>query len=958
MDFSKKIPLENITAEESGKKIIFYKLEDILESISDAFFSLDEDMVVTYFNNAAERILNRKRDDVIGHYLFDVFPEARGSIFEEKYRYAIEKKLFIAFETYFNVPPFVNWYDVRVYPMEKGISVFFQSITERKKTEEELKSAYSKLNALWNISSIANKDIKTISDYVLSSITEMTGSEYGFYGFINEDETVMTIHSWSGEAMKNCSMVNKPCDFPIETSGIWAEAVRKREPFILNDYNICHSAKKGIPEGHVSLSNLLVVPFFYNGNIKSLAAVANRQLPYSQDDIFQITSFLTGIQAIVEQMQVKEALAESEEKYRLLVETSQDLIWQCDEEGRYIYLNPAWEKTFGYKIEEMLGRRFTDFQTPEMGKKDMEEFSRLMKEGIVKGYETIHIGKNGEPVYLVFNAISVYDSRRNFFGTRGTATDITERKKTEKLIKYTENKYRNFVINANEGIYRIDFSELIPVNLPDETLIEIISRCAIVGEVNHALAKMYGLEPKDMIGHLATEFAPEYGKRALLAIRAPGHQVMDTETIDIDKDGKHLYLLENFTAIIEDELLMHIWGTQRNITERKLAEEEKKKLQERLNHAQKMESIGRLAGGVAHDFNNMLSIILGSAEMALEDIEPSHNLYDELKSIQKAAMRSAELTRQLLAFARKQTIAPKILDLNDTVSGMLRMLQRLIGEDISLLWIPGANIWPVKMDPLQIDQILANLCVNSRDAISCNGKIIIETKNISFYEPSDAGQNIIPGNYVMLSVSDNGCGMEQETVEHIFEPFFSTKEIGKGTGLGLATVYGIVSQNNGFIHVFSTPGIGSSFRIYIPKFLEKIEHGEYSPELSLQKIYSGTILLVEDEINLLNMVEAMLVKLGYKVFTANTPGRALHFARKYRETIDLLISDIVMPEMNGRDLAEKIMSIHTNLKCLFMSGYTADVIANYCIIEDGIQFIQKPFSKKELGEKIRQVLDI
>ena len=299
-----------------------------------------------------------------------------------------------------------------------------------------------------------------------------------------------------------------------------------------------------------------------------------------------------------------------------------------------------------------------------------------------------------------------------------------------------------------------------------------------------------------------------------------------------------------------------------------------------------------------------------------------------------------------------------MLDLNETVEGMLKMLRRLIGEDIDLSWLPGKDLWPVKMDPSQIDQILANLCVNARDAISGVGKMTIETGNRIFDEDYCAAHpGFVPGEYVMLAVSDNGCGMDKETQLHIFEPFFTTKEMGKGTGLGLATVYGIVKQNNGFINVYSEPGQGTTFSIYLPRHIGKAEQTQKEDPSEPAAHGSETILLVEDEPTVLEMTRMMLEKLGYTVLAAATPGEAIRLAEAHTGEIHLLMTDVVMPEMNGRDLVRNLLTRYPNLKSLFMSGYTADVIAHHGVLDPGVNFIQKPFSIKNLAAKVREVLD-
>lgn len=394
-----------------------------------------------------------------------------------------------------------------------------------------------------------------------------------------------------------------------------------------------------------------------------------------------------------------------------------------------------------------------------------------------------------------------------------------------------------------------------------------------------------------------------------------------------------------------------------DVTDRKQADIEKESLQAQIVQVQKMESVGRLAGGVAHDFNNMLQTILGNVELALESAPAPSQLADELLEIRNAAQRSTELTRQLLAFARRQTIKPQVLDLNDTVSGMLKMLHRLIGENIQLCWRPNSVLWPVKIDPSQIDQILANLTVNARDAIAGTGTITIETSNATLdahsarHHPGGKA-----GDYVMLSVSDTGCGMDAETRSHLFEPFFTTKPVGKGTGLGLATVFGIIQQNNAFIDVRTGPGQGTTFTMYFPR-------AEIHPEATSVPIRkrpmpgTETILLVEDEPQVLSLGRRILKQLGYTVTGVSTPEAALTLAANQAGPIHLLVTDVVMPGMNGKALREQLQATHPEMKCLFMSGYTADVIACHGVLDEGVHFLQKPFTIQSLAEKVREILD-
>lgn len=393
-----------------------------------------------------------------------------------------------------------------------------------------------------------------------------------------------------------------------------------------------------------------------------------------------------------------------------------------------------------------------------------------------------------------------------------------------------------------------------------------------------------------------------------------------------------------------------------DISDRKQAEEERGRLQEQLLQAQKIESVGRLAGGVAHDFNNMLQTILGNTDLAMDEVPASSPVRENLLEIRNAAQRSADLTRQLLAFARKQAVNPRVIDLNATVSGLLKMLHRLLGEDIRLVWVPGEEVWPVRIDPSQLDQVLANLAVNARDAIRGVGRITITTSNVTLDDVATRSiPECRPGDYVQLTVRDTGVGMSEEVLSHLFEPFFTTKEVGQGTGLGLATVYGIVRQNGGSITVESVRGSGTVFTIYLPRSAGVPETGPAKRESAIRR-GTETILLVEDEDVVLSYCRRVLERQGYTVLAMKDPRQALESVRSREGAVDLLITDVVMPEMNGRELRDRLREIRPGLRCLFMSGYPADALSPAGILGDGDELLQKPFTLEALSKRIAKVM--
>jgi two-component system cell cycle sensor histidine kinase/response regulator CckA len=650
---------------------------------------------------------------------------------------------------------------------------------------------------------------------------------------------------------------------------------------------------------------------------------------------------------ITERQQAETALQElkltigSHELHSALVEMASDGFWLLDKEFMTVFVNPAIEKMLGYTKEEMIGRSWYDFGDPAWVAR-AKELERRRVDGVAEPHQFLFIHKTGRRVLARIATTPLYDASGNFDGALGILSDITRQKEADEALKIRD------MLNAIAGASGIGMTLI----NPDYT----------IAWYNDLLAQWFGaldqtrgrncfevFEGRDAVClDCPSRVSFESGEvvaveRSSITTSVSAERIVALTTSPIrDADGKVIQVVE----IVQD------------ITVRKRAEEEKARMEAQLQQAQKMESVGRLAGGVAHDFNNMLGVILGHSEIVLDQVDPALPIHADLVEIRKAAERSADLTRQLLAFARKQIVTPRVLDLNETVASMLKMLERLIGEDIQLRWRPGAGLWPIEVDPSQIDQILANLCVNGRDAITDVGRIKIETANATFGADYCAHhEGAVPGQYVRLIVNDDGCGMDQATQVHLFEPFFTTKSLGRGTGLGLATVYGTVKQNNGFIDVDSEPGHGTTFAVYLPRY-----QGEVAPlpaERAAGPTRRGqeTILLVEDEPAILAMTTRILREQGYTVLAAGTPGEALRRAREHPGEIHLLLTDVVMPEMNGRDLARNLMSFYPDLRRLFMSGYTADVIAHHGVQDPGVSFVQKPFPIKALAAKVREALD-
>lgn len=598
---------------------------------------------------------------------------------------------------------------------------------------------------------------------------------------------------------------------------------------------------------------------------------------------------------------------------------------------RILKVNPAYERIMGISMDRAVGALGSElYGTGEPP--FFQVFSRVAETGIPEAFET-YFEPAGKHLHF-----TVGSPARGFFST--VFSDITERKKVEEDLR---------------------LHSLVLSQIRDRVVVTDLQ--GIIRYVNDGVCGSLERGREDLLGqHVAILGEdPSLGATQEEILRKTLEEgAWQGEVVNARGDGA-LAMFDCRTFLVRDHLgePIALAGISTDVTERRRAEKERETLQSQLAQAQKMESVGRLAGGVAHDFNNLLSVILGQTEMVCRELTPDAPVQRRLLQVLQTAERSTGLVRQLLAFARRQAIAPRVLDLNETLEGMLKMLRRLIGEDIDLVWMPGSGLWPISMDPSQIDQILANLCVNARDAIENVGTIGIETENAVVRETDVIGYpGFSPGEYVLLTVSDNGRGMDWETREKIFDPFFTTKELGMGTGLGLATVYGIVKQNGGFVYVISEPGRGAAFRIYLPRHLGEV--GEKRGETQVRPLPRGheTVLLVEDEPGLLNLAGDMLRHLGYTVLEAGSPEEALRLGKEHPEKIHLLISDVVMPGMNGKDLYLSLQAFRPDLEGMFMSGYSSDVLApRGVVLERGVAFLHKPFSMQALADRVREALE-
>ena len=623
-----------------------------------------------------------------------------------------------------------------------------------------------------------------------------------------------------------------------------------------------------------------------------------------------------------------------------------DGVIATDATGRITRMNPVAESLTGWREAEALGRPLEEvfrIVNEETRLPVESPVARVLREGTVVGLanHTSLIARDGTERPIADSGAPVRTADGALAGVVLVFRDQSAERAAEQALRKSEERFRLLFAHMQEGLALHEV-------ICDEAGTPVDYRFL---EVNPAFERLTGLEAARILGKTVLEVLPQTEARW---IEAYGRVALTGEPAHFQDYSRELDRHYEVTAYSPKRGQFSVVFF--DVTERKRAEAKRQALQAQLLQAQKMEAVGRLAGGVAHDFNNMLQVILGYADLALAQVQERGATVEYLRHIEKAAQHATDLTRQILAFARRQAVAPRVLDLNGVVEGLLKMLRLLIGEDVALRWEPARAPATTRMDPSQVSQVLANLVINARDAIGNTGTITIETGHAELEGACCARHpDARPGPYVFLAVSDTGCGMDEETRAHLFEPFFTTKPTGQGTGLGLATVYGIVTQNEGFVTVYSEPGQGTSVKIYLPRHDAPAEPADPRPQAQDLPRGSETILLVEDEPALLELGTQILEKLGYTVLACSSPHRALEVAESGAR-IDLLLTDVVMPGMNGRELYDRLAPQRPGLRCLFISGYTANAIADRGIPEEGAHFLEKPFSAASLAAKVREVL--
>src|SRR5437867_6763657 len=641
-----------------------------------------------------------------------------------------------------------------------------------------------------------------------------------------------------------------------------------------------------------------------------------------------ILTFVSSQMAMaIERKRVEDAWREQSELLQRIVDNIPVMLVFLDEQGRIQWGNREWSHTLGYDIAEARQRDIFADLYPDRAERQRLRDSIGAPVGRWTDFRTRT--RRGAVLDTIWANAPLTGG-----GWLAIGMDVSDRRRAEE-------RYRAFIAQSSEGVSRLEIDPPVPTALSEEEQIDRLYAGARIAECNDAMARMYGYdEARDLVGtrlgdlHNVTD--PTNREQIRAFIRA-GYRVSDSQRREHDREGRARVFLNNVVGFIEEGQLVRVWGTQRDVTEQR-------HLEEQFRQSQKMEAVGQLAGGIAHDFNNLLTAILGNTQLLLRELPPGDAKRGDVEEIRKASERAASLTRQLLAYSRRQMLQPEVLDLNVVVAEMDKMLRRLIGEHIALATVLAPDLGRVKADPNQLEQVIVNLAVNARDAMPEGGKLTIETANVDLDEVfAQAHLGSVPGAYAMLAVTDTGSGMDATVRAHLFEPFFTTKAVGKGTGLGLATVYGIVKQSDGSLSAHSEPGHGSSFKIYLPRIATPAG-APAGPQRGRPARGNETVLVVEDEPAVLTLSRRALEAQGYVVLAASDATAALRVVERHGGTIHILVTDVVMPGLSGRELADKLAAQRPGIRVLYMSGYPGDAVVQHGSLPAGSAFLEKPFS--------------
>ena len=880
------------------------KFRDLLESAPDAFLIVNREARIMLVNSQTEKMFGWRRVELLGQPISTLIPEWFGDPHSDQYaKYFTGSS---AHEKTFGVETNAERKDGTEFPVEVTLGalqnpqgsliVKIRDITERKRAEAALRESEARFRAVFENAAIG------------IALVDMYGHP------VESNPALQKMLGYS--ALELAQMTIGEFTFPDDVKPSWdlfMELVEgKRDGYHLDK----RFSRK---DGQVVWGQLT----------ESLVRNQNGEPNYAIGMVADIS----------ERKRAEVALIEEKHLLHTLTDNLPDYIYFKDRQSRFIRVNQALVKSFGLSDAiQVLGKTDFDYFADEHAREFFSDEQEIMRTGqpIVSKEEKV-TWPDGCVNWVSTTKMPLRDAQGRIIGTFGVSRDITERKRAEEALRASEEHFRSFVENLPVGVYR---------TTPDGHVLM----------ANPALLRMLGYDSWQELASRNLEdegFQAGYPRTAFREQIERQGEVRGLEAAWKRRDGSVVFVRESAKAVrADDGRVLYYDGTLEDITERS-------RLEEQLRRAHKMEAVGRLAAGVAHDFNNLLTDVIGYSDFLLQRPFAVDGMRPRMAEIKKAGERAASLTRQLLAFSRMQVLQPQIVDLNSLLTNVDEMLRRVIGEDIELVTHLPSGLGHVKADPGQIEQVIMNLVVNARDAMPQGGQLTLEAANVELDSSyANSLESVLPGHYVMLAVSDTGIGINAETRAHIFEPFFTTKEQGKGTGLGLAMVYGIVKQSGGNIWVYSEPGKGTTFKVFLPRVDQPVE--AIAPgELRVEELSSGseTILLVEDEEAVRSWASEVLESRGYHVLQTDGAIKALELAEGHKEQIHLLLTDVVMPQMNGKELAELLAPLHPETSVLYMSGYADNAVVHHGLLDPGTALLQKPFTADALARKLREVLD-
>jgi two-component system cell cycle sensor histidine kinase/response regulator CckA len=896
----------------------------IVENSREAVLILDAEGLVVYMNPSSARFLNTSKNKLLGMPFGR--PLSHGEVAEiEVVRPEGDEGIA----------------EMRVEPTQwlgrEATMIKLHDITERKRSEEESRFKTRLLEGVNKILhyTLTSPGVRDVAQCSLSTIVELTESRFGWIGEINEKGRIDTI-AQSNSVRQDCRIQKERAPRLIEdmeVRGIWSAVLKTKQSQIIN-HPPSHRDSVGVPEGYPPIESFLGVPLKRSAETFGVIALANKEGGYTSKDIESVEAVSIAFVEALDRRGAQDRLQESEERYRSLFDESIDGVYEIGRDGRLFEADQAFLNMFGYPKDEMIDRNIRHVYVESA---DRDKFVKNIEgKGFVKNYPVRLRKKDGVEIQCELSTTLRMDQDGNIIGYRGIIRDVTDRVRMEHELRRSEERFRLLGESSPVGISIIQDNSRVYLN---PSLVKMFGWESDEDILDAGIEDLYCRDSREDIARLITE--AEKAERIVVGRDLQGRR-KDGATFDVS-----IWLIGT-EYLGKSAVLAFV-----------LDESETKSLQAQLVRAQKMESLGTLAGGIAHDFNNLLTVIQGYSELLLVNTKEEDPDYTDLQVINNTAKRGADLVRRILTFSRQVEIEKRCIDPNEELQRAQKLLKRTIPKMIQIELRPGKDMKKVYADPGQIEQILLNLAVNASHAMPDGGELTIQTEDVYLDEEYCAVHlEAQPGEYVLLTVSDTGSGMQKEITDHIFEPFFTTKKPGEGTGLGLSVVFGIVRAHGGHITCYSEPGIGTIFKIYLPVQYEEGESFEPAIGVQIPELGAETILLVDDEEGVRDLGKRMLGAAGYSVLTASNGNEALKVYRKRRTEISLIILDLIMPELGGKDCLKELLKLDPQIKVLISSGFAPDDATREIVQTESKGFIDKPFKRTEMLRMIRNVLDM